>query len=443
MYLIYGERQNRLYDPILGQFKNLNGEVLDLLTLQTASAYVHAASETKDATSEYLKNHTQTINSLHYEEHHKPDPSKITLLDIMLGMKCNYRCKYCLQNDIRSDVEWNEDEFLKVIRESGINLKQINSIRIWGGEPFVYWCRFNELVAVLRQKLGYQGKIWTVSNGSLFNQEKCSFCLENRVAVMFSHDGLAQTQLRNERDFLDDLNIREAVIRQLKAGKQYSNYRENFSITGGILMVLGPYNTDIKASIDYLEGKLFKQFPSKIATVFKADSRSKDVLAQYGETGLQTLKANLLEGLRLTPGGNYYSYFYNLRRLRDTVIRHLIYGMPFASFKGRCPSYLSSERLAFDTAGRIMVCYADSPLSAHNHGNIKRLADCKWDLKSLHDRPLCKNCVYVSACMGGCPMLDEEDHKIRCQSMMPMMQALFESAYEVLFQDRIVEIKKL
>lgn len=431
------------YDPILGRVYDAEKEIINPLEFDHVAYLTNDHVPTKDSTEEYLQNHTKIVDSTHYQESRRPEVEKVKLLDIMFGMKCNYRCKYCLQNDARADIAFDEKQFIEVIQRSNIDLKNIRQIRLWGGEPFVYWGRFKEIVRVLRERLGYEGKIWTVSNGSLFNQDKCSFCLENQVAVMFSHDGRAQTILRNKHDYLDDLNIRQAVIRQLKAGRQYMGFRKNFSVSGGILMVLGPYNLDIEDSLDYLEKKLFENFPSKIATVFKADRRSKDILDAYGANGLDTLKNNLLKGLRLEEGERFYSYFYNFRRLRDTVSRHLLYGLPFASFKARCPSYLSAERLAFDTEGRILVCYADTPNSPHNHGNIEDLEHVHWDLKSIHERSLCRDCPYVAACMGGCPMLDDEDHAIRCKSMMPYNQALFESAFEEVFRDRIIAIRKV
>lgn len=431
------------YDSALGRFYDASHELLNPLLFEHISPLTNNHVVTKDMPEEYLHNHTQIQDSRGYQATRRPNVAKLKLLDIMLGMKCNYRCQYCLQNDARADIQFDEERFVEIITRSGINLNQIRQIRVWGGEPFVYWDRFVKLVEILRHRFGYKGQLWTVSNGSLFSQDKCTFCLENAVAVMFSHDGRAQTVLRNKRDFLDDLNIRAAVIRQLQAGRNYMKFRENFSVTGGILMVLGPYNLDIEDSLDYLEKRLFENFPSKIATVFKADSRSKSILDAYGETGLETLKNNLLKGLKLREGDRFYSYFYNLRRLRDTVARHLIYGLPYASFKARCPAYMSAERLSFDTEGRILVCYADSPDSLHNHGNIEDLSSCYWDLKSLHDRPLCRDCPYVAACMGGCPMLNAVDHEIRCQSMMPYNQALFEAAFEQVFKDQILEIRKV
>jgi len=47
------------------------------------------------------------------------------------------------------------------------------------------------------------------------------------------------------------------------------------------------------------------------------------------------------------------------------------------------------------------------------------------------------------SCMGGCPLLNEEDHKIRCQSMMPYNQALFESAFKEVFGKEIIKIEEI
>ena len=442
-YQIRGQRSDRTWVPALGLFFEADGTPIDLLERSSAGPYGNYCHPTKDESEEYLRRHSQISSSIHYEEHHRPNADKVRILDIMLGMKCNYRCKYCLQNDNRNHIDFDPVTFEGKLRASGLNFELIKAVRIWGGEPFVYWEQFVQLVQLLRERFDYSGKIWTVTNGSLFDQSKCSFCLDAGVSVMFSHDGTAQTILRNKHDYLDDLNIRAAVKRMLQAGLQYHDYRRNFSVSGGILMVLGPYNLNIRESIDYVEKRLFPHFPSKIATVFKADSRSEEILKAYGQDGLERLRQDLLDGLRLQPEDHYYPYFYNLRQLRDTVARHLVHGLPFAAFRGRCPSYLSAERLAFDTEGRILVCYADNPEASHNHGTIEDLASCRWDLKSLHQRPLCRNCPWVSACMGGCPILNDEDHEIRCRSMMPYHRALFESAYEILFDDRITEIIEL
>ena len=210
-----------------------------------------------------------------------------------------------------------------------------------------------------------------------------------------------------------------------------------------IILVLSPYNYNIKETIKFLEKKLYVGFPIKLSTVFKADSKSKDILKDYGENGLETLKNNLLWGLNLKPNDPYYSYFVDARRLRNTVVRHIIYKLPYASFKARCPSYNSIERLSIDTEGRLLTCYADNPLNGLNHGNIKDISTCGWNLKSIHDREICKHCPYVMACMGGCPLLDEEDHKIRCQSMMPYNQALFESAFKEVFGKEIIKIEEI
>lgn len=443
MFEIVGEKKRRLYDAIKGKFYE-NEKGIDLLTFKSVAPYIHSFIRTNQVSLEYLRNHTQVRNCCDYEDKHKPIIDNVTLIDVTLGMKCNYRCKYCLQNLRRDRIEFNEIEFLKQIRESEIQINNLKTVRIWGGgEPFVYWDRFKSLVCLFRQTLMYNGKIWTVSNGSCFDDEKCNFCLKNNVAVMFSHDGLAQKELRNKIDYLDNTEIRNAVIKQISAGAIYKDYRNNFSISGGILMVLGPYNIEIEDSIKYLEDRLYKNFPSKIATVFKADKRSESILTAYGKDGKDRLKQNILTGLRLEEGQEFYSYFYNLRRLRDTVIRHLVYSLPYASFKAKCPSYSSSERLAFDTEGRILVCYADSPLSLHNHGKIEKISECFWNLKSIHQRKICKECPYIASCMGGCPMLDDENHAIWCKSQEPINQALFESAYEIIFNEKILRIETI
>lgn len=435
MFKIYYEpKQYYLYDSNLGIFYNKDKKIIEPLLLSNIGKYTINSLNRVYSTfhsEEYFKNHTQIINNINYELNHKPNLKKVKLLDITLGMNCNYKCKYCLQNEHRDDIKFIPEEFLNILKNSDLDFNSIENIRIWGGEPFVYWKRFKKLIKLLREDLQYTKQIHTVSNGSLFNLEKANYCIYNNIHVAFSHDGPAQTILRDPVDYLDDLNIRSSIKYLMQKGLAH------------IILVLNPYNYDIKETIKFLEKKLYVGFPIKLSTVFKADSRSKDILKDYGENGLEILKNNLLWGLSLKENDPYYSYFVDLRRIRNTTTRHIIYKLPYASFKARCPSYNTLERLSIDTEGRLLTCYADNPLNGLNHGNIKDISTCGWNLKSIHDREICKHCPYVMACMGGCPLLNEEDHKIRCQSMMPYNQALFESAFKEVFGKEIIKIEEI
>ena len=435
MFKIYYEpKQYYLYNNNLGLFYNKDKKVIEPLLLPNISKYTISYLNKVYSTfhsKEYFKNHAQIINNINYESKHKPDLKKVKLLDITLGMNCNYKCKYCLQNEHRDDIKFIPEEFLNILKNSDLNFNSIENIRIWGGEPLVYWKRFKKLIKLLRKDIQYTKSINTVSNGSLFNLEKANYCIDNNIHIAFSHDGPAQTILRDPIDYLDNLNIRSSIKYLMQKGLAH------------IILVLNPYNYDIKETIKFLEKKLYIGFPIKLSTVFKADSRSKDILKDYGKNGLETLKNNLLWGLNLKPNDPYYSYFVDLRRIRDTTIRHIIYKLPYASFKARCPSYNSIERLSIDTEGRLLTCYADNPLNGLNHGNIKDISTCGWNLKSIHDREICKHCPYIMSCMGGCPLLNEEDHKIRCQSMMPYNQALFESAFKEVFGKEIIKIEEI
>ena len=435
MFKIYYEpKQYYLYNSNLGIFYDKNKKIIEPLLLSKVNKYI-IQTPTKlysnYTSKDYLKIHTQVINNINYESKHKPQLKEVKVLDITLGMNCNYKCKYCLQNEHRDDIKFIPEEFLNILKNSDLNFNSIEHIRIWGGEPLVYWKRFKKLIKLLREDLQYNKEIYTVSNGSLFNLEKANYCIDNNIYIAFSHDGPAQTILRDPIDYLDDLNIRSSIKYLMQ--KRLAH----------IILVLNPYNYDIKETIKFLEKKLYVGFPIKLSTVFKADSRSKDILKDYGKNGLEILKNNLLWGLNLKPNDPYYSYFVDIRRLRNTVIRHIIYKLPYASFKARCPAYNSVERLSIDTEGRLLTCYADNPLNGLNHGNIKDISTCGWNLKSIHDREICKHCPYIMSCMGGCPLLNEEDHKIRCQSMMPYNQALFESAFKEVFGKEIIKIEEI
>ena len=127
------------------------------------------------------------------------DKDGIRRLEIYLGYQCNYRCKYCIQKEHSEAVAFNFDLFKERFEQANV-LHQLNSIKLSGGEALIYFDRVKQFVKYFRD-LGFEHKIQISTNGELFNDEICDFCLENNVECGFTHDSFTQTYYRHKTEF--------------------------------------------------------------------------------------------------------------------------------------------------------------------------------------------------------------------------------------------------
>lgn len=390
-------------------------------------------------TPNYYLNHTNPIDNSDGFNNRKISLDTITWLDLIVGSKCNYRCKYCIQQEHQEQINYDPVKFEDMILKSGIDFSKIALVRIWGGESFVYLDRFKSLIDMLRCRFSYNGVVLAITNGSLFNQNLCSYCLDNNVKVIFSHDGPAQKIYRNVDDYLDNVSCKQAIIRQLKA-KQIDY---GFSRSGMMFPVIGPINYNLEHTIDWFQSKLYDGVPILIDTLFKADRHNTHLLNDYTEHSIKAVKTNLKKAFLATEDDPYYPYYWRLQKIRDTAARHLLFELPYASYVARCPSHNTQQRLCVDLEGRVIACYADNHTFKHVEGTLDNLPATKYHLNSMQNRHECLNCHIASSCMGQCPWLDSEDHAHRCRSQKPYYEALFESAFELLFKEPIVNVELL
>ena len=58
-------------------------------------------------------------------------------LKIILGHGCNYKCSYCLQDDLSTKSNFKEFSVIEDIKRN-IDVNSIEKIELWGGEPLLY-----------------------------------------------------------------------------------------------------------------------------------------------------------------------------------------------------------------------------------------------------------------------------------------------------------------
>lgn len=356
-------------------------------------------------------------------------------LEIYLGYKCNYRCKYCIQREHKEAVDFNFDLFKERFERANI-FDQLNSIKLSGGEALLYWDRAKKFIEYFKS-LGYNKHLQVVTNGELFNDEICDFCLEHGVSIGFTHDSYTQTHYRHSTDYLDNPKTRAAVIRQLKHGQDSFGH----SKSGYVFCVLNPLMIDGVKAIDYIRYKLYPEAPVIVYLISKYDTSNVHLMTYTKESYTQLVK-NLKSYYKTPKESRYFASFWKMVKTKERVKSRIVNEVLPASLLSRCPYQITPNRLSITANGDALFCYAARPEWHTAEGNLGDINAITYNVKSLKDNLDCLKCPYLITCGNPCPILyNEEDRLIRCKSITPLHKAMFESAVEELLG--INEIKEI
>ena len=365
------------------------------------------------------------------------NPKDIVRLEVTIGYKCNYRCKYCIQHNFHSDPKepFDFEVFKRNFEASGI-FSQLGSIKLTGGEPFVYWDRFKRFVEYFREELGFDKSLQVVTNGELFDREKYEFCLKHNIYVFFSHDAYAQTYYRHKTDYLENPETRELVIEQLKRGQTKFGY----SKSGAISFMLTPKVYTPELGLDFFNEKLYEGVPVIPFVTIKCDSGTKFLLKDWTpQTKAKTIDS-LVHAMLCDETDKYYNYYWRYRECVERIMYRLVNNLPTACQLGRCPNQISSKIIVSDYNGNLIACWGAPSDKSQVDGNLRNLSKAKFFFKTIKDFPNCWQCPYVVVCGGcTCPIVNNEDHAIRCESLMPLVKAEAQAAFTLLLGKRVKE----
>ena len=115
----------------------------------------------------------------------------------MMGSKCNFNCRHCIQTDAMNFENPNsiyEKVFMYIEHLANIRpgFKQKLLLMFWGGEPLLYMGVINQFV----QRLGDKVQYGVVTNGSLLTSELVDYFNTNKFEVVLSNDGVNTNHVR-------------------------------------------------------------------------------------------------------------------------------------------------------------------------------------------------------------------------------------------------------
>lgn len=169
----------------------------------------------------------------------------------MITYQCNLNCSYCQINK-----EENKKMPLAVAKKAIDSFWQLDysqeapkCIKIFGGEPFLYFDFLQELADYVASKYSnYYFHITT--NGSLLNEEIINWIQSNPVKLVVSLDGSVQTQIKNRQNDGRSFNCYENILR----------YKDKVIDKITVNMVIAPNTVfDFMDNLQHIIGLGFRQ----------------------------------------------------------------------------------------------------------------------------------------------------------------------------------------
>lgn len=402
-----GEPKQWVFDNVSNQFWNEKGELL--LTEYQKTNYSKACQFTREHNDNKYSNNR-------------------IMLEILLGLNCNFDCVYCSQRMIRdqavnarpSDVP----HFIELLKQSGIEPYEI---QLWGGEPLVYWKTILVLVPELK-KLWPEVKIYFPTNGSLLTKDKIDFIKQYNIAFSISHDGCFDSN--RDFDVLENPVVMEAIryAREILPNNKFS-----FGAT------LQKEQLNPEKIIHFFRQKVDDKVLVGVHNVVRCHN-SLDLLERQtiitDENSLLEFSENIFHLLNDVQDPYEFSY----KNLRDSYVDGWIKGEPISAIQAEC-SHPTCGSLCVDIKGNILQCHSynvQKPI-----GHISKLNEyVPLGYSHCLNYQRCKDCLVVHGCKGGCPSSDDKAKELSCKALYAQHYGIFKSALAALFGVYLINIEK-
>ena len=376
-------------------------------------------------------------SSKSYSNFIEPKSNRIDHLKIQLGLKCNYSCKYCLQQEQRANLPKEVSLPIEVliknfIKKLAANIESVNQITLWGGEPLVY-IKHLKLLVPKRKELYPNVRLKMITNGSLINESIIDFLIKYEISVDVSHDGKSFSKYRNDKDPLKDPDI-------LKALKRFKHFCDlSNKVKFRIRSVIVPETIDLQHTIEYFESIFNEPVNVFFESVLRNDEESIKEDIVFSSLDSNNLIQNIVQVCD-TPTNN--TPFYSLRMDVSDIMIKIVNQVDMNTVPYRCGNG-KKNRLNLDLKGNVLACPSEDAKDSWI-GNLDNLIEVKNNkFIPWWDRKICKNCPFLVACQGGCSTASNEKQEIICKSYRFYYSALFISAWKHLFNETILKIEPL
>ena len=351
----------------------------------------------------------------------------IQRLQLVLGYACNYNCFYCSQrlNHDRATGKQDIDNWIRILESIDNDFHVGQFIELWGGEPLLYWKTIEGILPHIK-RIWPNLNVFVTTNGSLLTEQKIKTLHKYGVRLQISHDGPAQTIVRNKDDIFDDPEIVDAI----KFAAEYQMVTFHPVIT--------KYNCDLRNLWNYLYEKFptIDIIPEGVVNCFNYNIN--EVNTPFNEEQQQVFMESFLDLMKVVNpmGGRQYGVWHDI----DNFIK----GLGYQHLAG-CTCY-GSHKLVVDYNGDILRCHTESKNAQHRLGNITQpiyFFDKKQSIMHMKDsRQLCNDsCIAYNTCAGSCPVVSEDKFDSRhCINKQMVTKTLLVGSVQYLFDKNVIEI---
>jgi len=360
------------------------------------------------------------------------------VVKIQLGLSCNYECEYCSQRFVPhadstnpSDVDPFVDNMSTWFKGGSDGLGAGATFEFWGGEPFVYWKTMKPLAEKIRLKYP-NAQMSVITNGSLFDEEKVDWLVDNGFDVGISHDGPGQ--FVRGPDPLDDPKSRAGILYAFKVLAPLNRISFNSMVNSK--------NISRKNVQIFFEDLIRKEFGDSYLQYLSIGEGS--FVDAYDEGGV----ANSL----LDPEDEIKYRSYTFEEIRTGgVTRYSIINTKINNFLDSIKSGTRKEsvtqkcgmdrkgNIAVDLQGNVLTCQNVSSSSfnpsgiSHHIGHVSNLSDI--EIKSgthWSDREDCSKCPVLHICKGACLFLTGPLWETSCNNSFSDNIVVFCAAIEMI-----------
>lgn len=351
-------------------------------------------------------------------------------LRVQLGLACNYKCSFCIQQTYDEKTCYPTDnEIESVVQFIASRTNQDVLCEFWGGEPLIYIKALRKLLPAIR-KVRPAAKFSMISNGTLLTEDILEFLIENRVNLAFSHDGPAYF-LRG-KDPLENDAMRRLWL------QAYNRYTQA-GLTFCINCVITQYNCDLFALDAWFQQRL-PNVPYKYEGVVIVHSANAIEFTSFLKHQRLLLDASIQRAVLGQDDNRVCHAFANSLK---HILRFMTYRHDTAKISAHCDA-AKPNVLSIDMQGNILSCHNVD--ASQRVGHVNDAADhfvVKSTFKHWSHRAQCQDCFCLVSCRGNCMRSNDEDHQASCRIQEVYHTALMKAALGLLYNDLVIDINKV
>lgn len=147
---------------------------------------------------------------------------------ISITNKCNLKCSYCYERHLNTEYGHINDDTMRKIADFINNQNNAGTVYLFGGEPLLY----KEIVKFYCENLKAKEFVIT-TNGTLLDEDFIKWCIDRKVIINMSHDGIKCTE-RGVDTALLDANLKillkhqpETLVQLVYTEQTLSNLYDN------------------------------------------------------------------------------------------------------------------------------------------------------------------------------------------------------------------------